>query len=142
MKLLKSFVFICVICMATNLLTKQDINNLTELIQKLSKSDGGETFELNYKISKALVANDSLFFKVMNAHQQEFQLWLDDLDTGTFTIFNAEDDVDIILYTAMLAKLKELMLEKTDKYLNHPKYKKLAQKVKERLSNISVRSID
>gem|GEM_PF-5978769 len=97
---------------------------------------------MNYIISKGLVAEDSLFFKTMYTHHEAFTKWLDYLDTGTFTIYNAEDDVDIILYTAMLSKLKELMLEKTEKYLHHPKYKKLAQKVKERLRNISIRFID
>lgn len=119
-----------------------DETKIKELVKRWEVRDGAAVVEISYEFSKSLVANDSVFFKVMLQNKNVFNSWLEDLQYDTFTAYAARDEIDDILYTVMLSKLKDLMLEKTNRHLKHPNFGKLAIRLEKKLKIIQVRLID
>lgn len=122
---------------------KNENNEIKYLLKKWDKSDGEETFIIGMEISKYLIKNDSLFFKEMKNNSKGFESWLKELQSVTFTAYEAGDDeVEKILWTAYYKKLKELMMKKALKWMNSTKYSKLAEKIAIKLNSIKIRFID
>src|SRR5690349_9316777 len=104
------------------------MQDMIELRNQYKVADGAKFLELNPKLSKFLVLNDSIYFQVMSEDNSTFKRWVSDLSTGTFTVFNFEDPVDSIMQLASLTKLKELMLSKVSNYVKKDQYKAAAKK--------------
>lgn len=119
-----------------------DKEKILDLVNKFQNRDGAQFVELSYNLSKMLVLNDSVFFKVMFNNQDTFCSWIEGLQKGTFTVYCYEDNVDKVLKKAMFSKLKELMQMHNNKYIENPKYKYLSKKLRQRLKDISIKFID
>lgn len=117
-------------------------DSVDEIINRWDKRDGEEEYILSLKLSKNIIINDSLFFKKMKNNGKIYEEWLSNLQYTVFTIFDYEDSVDIILKTAYYEKLKNLMLEKANKYKNNTSFGKLAIKMIKKLAKIKIRIID
>ena len=122
--------------------SKNDEIKFLELIQQYNNRDGASGYDISFKISKMLIINDTIFFKIMKDHKNVFLDWLNELQYQTFTVYDYEDDVDKILLKTMLNKLKELMINTTEKYLNSSEYQLMAKKLYVKLKNIKIRFIE
>jgi hypothetical protein len=114
----------------------------SELIQKYNNRDGATGYDISFKISKMLIIDDTIFFKIMNNHNNVFYDWVSKLQYQTFTLYDYEDEVDKILFKTKMNKLKELMISNTKKYLNGHKYHVLAKKLYVKLNNIKIQFIE
>ncbi len=142
---IKYLTFIFFIFVQFTMLYSQSKNNeikFLELIQQYNNRDGASGYDISFKISKMLIINDTIFFKIMNDHKNVFLDWLNELQYQTFTVYDYEDDVDKILLKTMLNKLKELMINTTEKYLNSSEYQLMAKKLYVKLKNIKIRFIE
>ncbi len=126
------------LCFAINM----DKIRLQELITEWESRDGADALELGPMITKELILNDNIFFEMMLDNISTFNSWLKDLQYHTFTIFNIEDEVDKILKKTMLLKLKELMVEHSEKYKNDIKYGDMAQRLINRLRIIDIEAVE
>ena len=109
---------------------------------KTRNRDGEGEIDISYDISKMVIENDSLFFKVMYQHKKDYKEWLDNLDNDVFTIYNAEDNVEKILYTAYYEKLKQLMLNVTKKYKSSNKLYGMVKDLREKLKKTKITVIE
>lgn len=117
-------------------------SQMTQLVKKWKTRDGAQTVELSYELSKSLVSCDSLFYQVMSLERGVLSSWLDELQYGTFTIYEADDEVEIVLYQAYYSRLKELMIRKNHHFLQHPEYGDIAEIIREKLEKITIRAVD
>lgn len=116
--------------------------NLVKLIKKYEKKDGSIGFELSIKLAREFIKNDTLFIQEMSHHKNAFEDWLNDLQYETFTVFNAEDRVDELLYKAYYEELKRLMNDKIASLQSNVKYSDFVKRIKKKLDDIKVRFID
>ena len=114
---------------------------LPNLIDSFKKRDGGEGVELGYELSKYLIRSTNSFFEKMKKEKETFNEWLDELENNSFTIYNAQDEIEQQLKHAEMSKLKELMTNSVDHFLKENSNNKEAIALQERLNEIKVRSI-
>lgn len=119
-----------------------DKKKLENLVSQWKERDGGAVAELSFELSKAFVASDTMFLDIMLANPDDFESWVAGLEDATFTVYRSRDEVDDMLYTAYYEKLKNLMLEKCSKYVDHKRYKKLANILRNRLGSMKIKIVD
>jgi hypothetical protein len=117
---------------------KQD---LPDLIKAFKNRDGAQFIEIGHELSIHLIKSTKFFFEVMESETQVFSDWLDELETSTFTVFAAKDEIDEELEYAKHLKLKELMTEKVQDFIKNNERNKNAESVLARLKEIKIRSI-
>lgn len=116
--------------------------NLGKLIKKYEKSDGSLGAEISFQLAKEFIKNDTLFIQEMSYHKNTFGDWLKNLQYETFTVYNAEDHIDDLLYKAYYEELKKLMNERIANLQNNVKYGDIVKRIKKKLDEIKVRFID
>jgi len=114
--------------------------SMNDLIARWRQRDGGAVAEVGTELSEALVKSPQAFFAMMRNDPESFDAWLRGIQHHTFTAFEAKDELHDELYTAYYNRLKELILEAIQPYLNSD-YSLEAKKTFDALSNIKVRTI-
>ncbi|WP_405198839.1 hypothetical protein [Christiangramia sp. LLG6405-1] len=112
---------------------------LPNLIDSFKKRDGGQGVELGYELSKYLIKSTNSFFEKMK--KETFREWLDELENSSFTIYNADDEIEEQLKHAEMSKLKEMMLNSVNQFLEENSNNKEAKALQEKLNKIEIKSI-
>lgn len=112
---------------------------LPSLIDSFKKRDGGQGIELGYELSKYLIKSTNSFFEKMK--KETFREWLDELENSSFTIYNADDEIEEQLKHAEMSKLKEMMLNSVNQFLEENSNNKEAKALQEKLNKIEIKSI-
>ena len=111
-----------------------------QLIQKWRSRDGAAFYEYGTELSKSLVRAPNAFFGAMAENPDEFNGWLDELDSHTFLINSSSGEVEDELMEAYLLRLKELMLNAARSSIGG-EHNELAKRVEEALASIEIRRV-
>lgn len=114
--------------------------DIGQLIEQWKKRDGAAFTEVGTELSKSFVKSPAAFLSVMKSNPDVLASWLDNIDTNTFTMFEARDSLDDDLYTSYYEKLKELMEQTASNYLKG-KFRKESKMILERVKKIKIRKI-
>ena len=82
---------------------------IPELIVQWRHRDGALFQEVGMDLSKALVKSPRAFLRAMANDPESFDSWTRGIEAHTFTIHEANDELEDDLYTAYYEKLKALM---------------------------------
>ena len=82
---------------------------IPELIVQWRRRDGALFQEVGTDLSKALVKSPRAFLRAMANDPESFDSWTRGIEAHTFTIHEANDELEDDLYTAYYEKLKALM---------------------------------
>lgn len=88
----------------------------------------------------SLVQAPNAFFSAMADNPDEFNSWLDGLDSHTFLITSSRGEVEDELMEAYLSRLKELMLNAAQSS-GGGEHNELAKRAEEALAAIEVRRV-
>lgn len=110
------------------------------LMEAWKNGDGAAVFEVGRQLSKAFVSSPHSFLAAMEERGDEFKGWLDGIDTHTFTVHEARDEIEGELYEAYYKRLKELMLSAADSVKNGS-HAEGAKAITAALHNVEVRRI-
>lgn len=116
--------------------------NIGKLIKKYEKRDGSIGAELSFQLAKEFIKNDTLFIQEMSRHKNTFDDWLGNLQYEVFTVYNARDNVDDLLYKAYYEELKKLMNEKITNLQKNFNNNVIVKKMKKKLDEVKIRLID
>jgi hypothetical protein len=116
-------------------------HELPELINSYKDRDGGQFVEVGHELSKQVIKSTESFFQHMKKEQQVFKDWLKELEVSTFTLFDASDEIEEELAYAGYSRLKELMINKVESYLETNTDSLEAKELLEKLNEIKIRSI-
>lgn len=114
---------------------------LPQLINSFKNRDGGQAVEIGDELSKQLIKSTDVFFQLMKEDRQVFNNWLKELETSTFTLFGASDEIEQELEFVKHEKLKEMMIEKVEQYLEKNKNSIEARELLNKLNEIKIRSV-
>lgn len=81
------------------------------LINAWKARDGAGVAEVGSQLSKAFVESPNAFLAAMHENPNEFRDWLEGLGSHTFTLYEANNELEGELYGAYYRRLKELMLD-------------------------------
>ncbi|MEM1173291.1 MAG: hypothetical protein AAGI27_00640 [Pseudomonadota bacterium] len=82
-----------------------------QLIEKWRHRDGAGVQDYGTELSKSLVQAPNAFFSAMAENPKDFDQWLEDIETHTFTIFSSSGELEDKLMKAYLNRLRELMVQ-------------------------------
>ena len=116
---------------------KKGESSLPALLQKWQHRDGAAVAEVGTELSRSLITTPESFLSLMHENPNDLDSWLDNIEHNTFTVFEARDDLDNELYIAYYSRMKELMLQSVEPYLN-TKFAEEAKKIKKKLSDIEI----
>lgn len=111
-----------------------------QLIEKWRGRDGAAVHEYGTELSMSLVQAPNAFFSAMADNPDEFNSWLDGLDSHTFLITSSRGEVEDELMEAYLSRLKELMRNAAQSSLGSEN-DELTKRVEEALASIEVRRV-
>lgn len=120
---------------------RKSAHKLPEIISSYKNIDGFQSVEIGYELSKQLIKSTKAFFELMNKNKEVFHVWMDNLETSTFTFFEASDEIEEELGYAKYSRLKEMMIKKVEEYLEKNRNNTDALKLLNKLNSIKIRSI-
>jgi len=88
-----------------------------------------------------LIKSTETFFESMRKEKEAFNDWLKELETSTFTLFEASDEIEEELAYAKYSRLKEMMINKVEQYIEKNKNSVEAKELLNKLNDIKIRSV-
>ena len=86
------------------------------------------------------VESPEAFLKAMSNNTKSFHEWVESMDTHTFTMYEAENDLENTLLEAYYEKLKALMQKAAEDVVDS-QYKTMANAILDKLSCLKIRRI-
>ncbi|MBP7850600.1 MAG: hypothetical protein KA053_10045, partial [Lentimicrobiaceae bacterium] len=86
---------------------RKGAHELPELISSYKDRDGAQYIEIGHALSKKLIRSTETFFELMKNEKQVFNDWMEELESSTFTLFGASDEIEEELAYAACSRLKE-----------------------------------
>lgn len=144
--MIKKYLLLFIIFTTLGHVNAQTIDNesekLSDLISQWEHRDGASFISISFELTKIFLKNDSLFLEKMYNKNEVFNTWVDKLQAGVFTAYEAGNDcIEKQLYVAFYEKLKNMMLEKIT-LNNEEKYYTMLRRLKLKLNEISIKFID
>lgn len=113
---------------------------LPPLLKRWLNRDGAEFHEAGSELSKIFVESPEAFLKAMSNNTKSFHEWVESMDTHTFTMYEAENDLENTLLEAYYEKLKALMQKAAEDVVDS-QYKTMANAILDKLSCLKIRRI-
>lgn len=113
---------------------------LPPLLKRWLNKDGAEFHEAGSELSKIFVESPEAFLKAMSNNTESFHEWVESMDTHTFTIYKAENDLENTLLEAYYEKLKALMQKAAEDVVDS-QYRTMANAILDKLSCLKIRRI-
>lgn len=120
---------------------RKSAHELPELISSYNNRDGAQGVEIGHKLSMQMIKSTDAFFELMKKDKKAFNDWMKELDTSTFTLFESSDEIEEELAYAKYSRLKEIMIEKVEQYLEKNTESSEAKELLNKLNNIKIRSV-
>ena len=116
-------------------MASETADRLNRLIEEWPRRDGATGSELSAGFSECLVADDKLFFEVMNKHRDLFGEWLARIGNQTFTAFDPSQRTG-------LERLRKNMLMLARRRVENRRYGDLARVLASKLRRVKIRVVD
>ena len=113
----------------------ENANRLNELVEQWPKRDGAAAFELSLGISHCLVADDKVFFEVMNRQRATFGEWLAGIADETFVAWKPAQ-------RPTLEKLRKDMLVAARRRSTDRQFGDLAKALASKLQTVKIRVVE
>lgn len=136
--LLMAILLSCVVYGQDSCFTKEQVQ---QDIIRLKNCDGAGCYELETKLMRSYIYNDSLFLSCMLTNQETFDQWLNSF-SRIFTIYNWEDAIEKKLYFAYFSKFRELALSATQREYNNSKYGLMQNRIANKLFQTEIRFVE
>ncbi|GGF44264.1 hypothetical protein [Echinicola rosea] len=120
---------------------RKSAHELPDLISSYKNRDGAQGVEIGHELSKQLIKSIDTFFELMKKDKKAFNDWITELDTSTFTLYEASDEIEEELAYAKYSRLKEIMIEKVEQYLEKNTENNDAKELLNKLNDMNIRSI-
>lgn len=120
---------------------RKSAHELPDLISSYNNRDGAQGVEIGHELSKQLIKSTDAFFELMKKDRKAFIDWMTELKTSTFTLYEANDEIEEELAYAKYTRLKEIMLEKVEQYLEKNTESTEARELLNKLNDMKIGSI-
>jgi len=120
---------------------RKSAHELPQIMSSYKNRDGAQGVEIGHELSKQLIKSTETFFELMKKDKEVFNDWIKDIETSTFTLFEASDEIEEELAYAKYSRLKEMMIKKVEQYLEKNKNSTEAKKLLNKLNDIKIRSV-